>query len=236
MEQSVMTDNLAIWNKVRNVPPEHLKNFTRGGGFKGTAIKPMWAIKTMTEIFGPVGDGWGMDKPDFQVVAGHNNEVMVYCTVRVWTASYPGEKEIHDFYGVGGDKVVGYIKANTAKGYPERWENDDEAFKKAYTDAIGNALKFLGVAADIHMGLWDGSKYSKEADDKPAASKADSRPEYDRISKGLKEIAQTGTIEDLKLFWKSNIPAIEKLPDDWIELLNEEAGETKDAIKAKAAT
>ena len=36
---------------------------------------------------------------------------------------------------------------------------DDEAFKKAFTDAIGNAMKHLGMSADVHMGLFDDSKY-----------------------------------------------------------------------------
>ena len=69
-----MTDNqnLALWNKVSRVPKEHLKGFTRGGGFKGTAIKPMWSIHTMTEQFGPCGEGWGIGKPDFTVVPSEN--------------------------------------------------------------------------------------------------------------------------------------------------------------------
>src|SRR5690606_23505473 len=36
---------------------------------------------------------------------------------------------------------------------------DDEAFKKAFTDATLNGFKALGVAADIHMGLFDDDKY-----------------------------------------------------------------------------
>ena len=35
----------------------------------------------------------------------------------------------------------------------------DEAFKMAYTDAVGNALKYLGVSADVHMGRFDDNKY-----------------------------------------------------------------------------
>ena len=33
-----MTDNLAIWNTLGRTSPEHTKGFTRGGGFKGTAV------------------------------------------------------------------------------------------------------------------------------------------------------------------------------------------------------
>jgi hypothetical protein len=65
-------------------------------------------------------------------------------------------------YGVGGDKVVTHIKPNQQYNRPERWENDDEAFKKAFTDAVNNAFKFVGVAADIHMGQFDDSKYVNE--------------------------------------------------------------------------
>ena len=50
--------------------------FTRAGGFKGTAIKPMWANKQMTEFFGPCGIGWGMTEPHFEVQAT-GDEIMV---------------------------------------------------------------------------------------------------------------------------------------------------------------
>jgi hypothetical protein len=45
-----------------------------------------------------------------------------------------------------------------------RWRSfcDDEAFKKSFTDAITNALKLIGVGADVHMGLFEDSKYVAE--------------------------------------------------------------------------
>ncbi|HMT13106.1 MAG TPA: hypothetical protein PKE19_00010 [Aestuariivirga sp.] len=144
-----MTDNLNLWNCVCRVPKENLKGFTRAGGFGGTAIKPMWSIKTMTEQFGPCGEGWGIDAPTFQIMPGTDGETMVFCTVTVWH----GSKECKT-PGVGGDRVVGKNRNGMF--------SDDESFKKAYTDAVTNALKFLGVGADIHMGLWDGSKYVDE--------------------------------------------------------------------------
>lgn len=46
-------DNLAIYNKVRQVPDEAKKRIT-GGRLNGmTDINPMWRIKAMTELFGP---------------------------------------------------------------------------------------------------------------------------------------------------------------------------------------
>src|SRR5690606_10433830 len=125
--------------------PSQTKQFKRSGGFSGTAIKPMWAYKRMTEEFGPCGIGWGVGEPSFQVVGGPEGEVLVFCTVSIWYGEH------HTVFGVGGDKVVGKNKYGLA--------SDDEAFKKAFTDAVTNALKLIGVGADVHMGLFDDNKY-----------------------------------------------------------------------------
>lgn len=151
-------DNLALWKALAKTDPKHTKGFKRAGGFSGTAIKPIWIIQRLTEQFGPVGMGWGMGHPRFEIVPGHNSEVLVYCTVECWH-THPDNV----FVGVGGDKAVTHIKANAQYNRPERWENDDEAFKKAFTDAVGNAFKFVGVGADVHMGLFDDSKYVQRA-------------------------------------------------------------------------
>jgi hypothetical protein len=150
-------ENLRIWKALGKTDPAHTKQFSRAGGFKGTAIKPIWITQRLTEQFGPCGVGWGIGEPQFQVVTGDNREVLVYCTVCCWHGT-PDNK----LYGVGGDKVVTHIKANPQFNRAERWENDDEAFKKAFTDAVNNAFKFVGVGADVHMGLFDDSKYVRE--------------------------------------------------------------------------
>lgn len=149
--------NTDLWDKLGKTDPSHTKKFKRSGGFEGTAIKPIWSYKRMTEEFGPCGTGWGISEPSFQVVPGHNGEVLVYCTASIWYVQADGRSET--VFGVGGDKVVSYIKANAQYNRPERWENDDEAFKKAFTDAVTNALKMIGVGADVHMGLYDDNKY-----------------------------------------------------------------------------
>lgn len=134
-----------LWDTLSKTDPKHTKGFSRAGGFKGTAIKPMWVWQRLTELFGPCGTGWGFGQPTFQVVQS-DKETLVYCTVSAWH----GDKN-NTLWGVGGDKVV---TARQSGAFC-----DDEAFKKAFTDALMNAFKFLGVAADVHMGLFDDNKY-----------------------------------------------------------------------------
>jgi hypothetical protein len=138
--------NLSVWNALSKSDPAHTKGFKRGGGFTGTALKPIWTVLRLTEQFGPCGIGWGIGEPKFDLVHSQDGEVLVYCTVSAWHHS-----PANMLWGVGGDKAVTKNKNGPV--------HDDEAFKKAFTDAVGNAFKFIGVAADIHMGLFDDSKY-----------------------------------------------------------------------------
>ena len=205
-----MTDNknLELWEKVSRVPPDQLKGFKRSGGFSGTAIKPMWSFHRMTEEYGPCGIGWGVGKPDFTTIQAAE-ELLVFCTVSVWH-----KQPSNLVYGVGGDKV----RAQFSNGP----RNDDEAFKKAYTDAITNALKLIGVGADIHMGLWDGNKYvddKPEADgptDLPAIHKPSrnttSREEYDRLVKALNDCA---TVTACQKWRADNVTALDGLHQEW---------------------
>lgn len=157
-----MSDNLRVWSALEKTDPKHTKAFKRAGGFTGTAIKPIWSIRRLTDLFGPCGVGWGMTEPVFQTVPGSNGEVLVYCTVGLWFVD--SGQPSQTVYGVGGDKVVTHIKANEQYKRPERWESDDEAFKKAFTDALMNAAKQIGVGADVHMGMFDDNKYVRQVE------------------------------------------------------------------------
>lgn len=156
-----MTSKTDLWDRLGKTDPSHTKQFKRSGGFSGTAIKPMWSYRRMTEEYGPCGEGWGVNEPSFQVVSGPEGEVLVYCTVSIWH----GARD-RTVFGVGGDKVVGKNKYGLS--------SDDEAFKKAFTDAVTNALKLIGVGADVHMGMFDDSKYVNER--KQDEARKDSTP------------------------------------------------------------
>lgn len=141
--------NLRIWDALGKTDPKQTKGFKRSGGFSGTAVKPMWSNLRMTEMFGPCGIGWGMEKPTFETHEA-GEEFLVFCTVGLWYLEADGSKSA-PVYGVGGDRYL--LKQSSGP------RASDEAFKMAYTDALGNAMKFIGVAADVHMGLFDDSKY-----------------------------------------------------------------------------
>ncbi len=207
--------NLEIWDKLGKTAPEHTKKFSRAGGFKGTAIKPIYTERKMTEVFGPAGQGWGMGEPSFQVVNGNDGQVAVYCTVALWH----GARE-NIVYGVGGDMVV--VKQSSGL------RTDDEAFKKAFTDAVGNAMKHLGMSADVHMGLFDDSKYvqeraAEEAENREtpgnfatAEPKAKNREVFSAVMANLMAAGKKGRAA-LRDFWTSEdfIAAWEQMPTDW---------------------
>lgn len=180
--------NTEIWDALARTDPTATKPFSRAGGFKGTAVKPMWIIKRLTEQFGAAGVGWGVNRPEFQVVPCEG-ETLVYCTVSAWH----GARE-NLLWGVGGDKV----QAKRSSGP----FCDDEAFKKAFTDAINNAFKSIGVAADIHMGRFDDDKYVEQISAEFEAERVASQPLPAEVSAMLDAIRACATEADL-LVWKS---------------------------------
>jgi hypothetical protein len=198
--------NKKLWMQLKEVPKDARTSFDRGG-FKGTAINPTWQMQRMTEIFGPVGMGWGVDHVEHKLVPA-GDELLVFCTVRAWYC--PGGEERCILHGFGGDKVTA-VRGRGDKAYTH---NDDEAFKKAYTDALGNCFKSLGLGAAIHMGEYDG-KYRQPTDDekppkdaKKAAPAQEERPvtsadEVSKILRGLDTIKMEGTPIDLKEYWMS---------------------------------
>lgn len=171
-------ENTKYWTAFKTVPKDHVKPFQQSGGFKGTAIKPMWQFLRMTEEFGPCGTGWGIHEPKFDVQAA-GNEILVFCTATVW---YGPERAV--LVGVGGDKILAQQKSGPRM--------DDNAYKKAFTDAITNALKMLGMAADVHMGLYDGNKY---VPDEPEERR---EPEPHQQEPAGSPPAQSETFLDLK--------------------------------------
>jgi hypothetical protein len=211
------TDNLRVWDALSKTDPKHTKPFNRSGGFKGTAIKPIWIIRQLTDQFGPCGVGWGINEPVFQVVPA-DGEILVYCTVSAWH----GDKA-NTLYGVGGDKV----QAKRSSGTPFC---DDEAFKKAFTDAVNNAFKFVGVGADIHMGMFEDDKYVTATKAEFAEREREETPVPASVTTmldGLRDAARDGDIA-MAAYWKQHWPGV---PREWRAHVQAE----KETIKAGMA-
>lgn len=219
----------ALWDKLGKTDPSHTKPFKRSGGFSGTAIKPMWAYKRMTEEFGACGEGWGITEPSFQVVPGPDGEVLVFCTVSVWH----GTRE-NAVFGVGGDKVVGKNRYGLA--------TDDEAFKKAFTDGITNALKLIGVGADVHMGMFDDNKYVNTMRDEFAEQKAPPGNKPAKASDSDRTIAdvlisasnEAKTLDDFKEWKTGQNPRIAELGDFERKRVSRHLKEVYDRLLADA--
>lgn len=156
-------DNLTIYNAHRSVPKEALKEI-KGGRLKGMSdINPMWRIKSLTESFGMCGVGWFTEIVEQRLEQVDNEEVVALVTINLYVKS-DGEWS-QPIVGLGGSKLV-------MKEYSGMY-NNDEAFKMAYTDALGIACKALGIGADV---WWDAdrTKYDVQANDevkKPTTTK-----------------------------------------------------------------
>lgn len=142
-------EKMDIYNRVRAVPDEAKKQIS-GGRLKGmTDINPMWRIKTLTELFGPCGIGWWTENERYTSENGTNGERAICCELDLFYMD--DGKQSKPLHGVGGALIV----AKERNG--DRL--DDEAWKKARTDAISVACKSLGIGADVYWQA-DRTKYS----------------------------------------------------------------------------
>ena len=170
--QDQQNENLALYNKVRSVPEHALKKI-EAGRLKGkTDINPMFRIYCLTREFGQAGFGWYTTVEREWTEVSESGETAVFIDINLYVKR-DGEwsKPIR---GTGGNKVVSLEK---------KWENgeqvitqylDDEAYKKAYTDAISVAAKALGIGADVY---WEADK-----------TKYDVRQQNDVVSEAVQAV------------------------------------------------
>lgn len=169
-----MTDkNMLIWSQVEKTDPSATKDATVSGQ-KITSIKGHYMVKRATEIFGPVGIGWGWSvieerfdkggeiRKDTGEVIG--NEVGHTVRIRLWFMQ-DGQRGEVEQYGC------------TPFAYKSKWgvTTDTEAPKKSLTDAIKKALSMLGFGADIFMGMFDDQDYVAEREAEESIAKAEDK-------------------------------------------------------------
>ena len=144
-----MEKNKRYWDMLKSPPATALKTIS-AGRLKGKSdINPQWRYEAMTEVFGPCGLGWKYAIEKIWTEPASDGQVFVFAQVSVQIKT--DEDWSDPIQGTGGSML---IQKETAGLH-----SNDEGCKMAITDAIGTALKMLGVAADVYAGKWDGSKY-----------------------------------------------------------------------------
>ena len=215
--------NLSIYERVRCVPKEAKKEI-EAGRLKGKHdINPMWRIKALTEVFGPAGFGWYTEIIRTWTEASESGEMAVFVDINLFVKK-DGEWS-RPIFGNGGNKLI----ANEKK-----YENgqqvyipylDDDAYKKAYTDAISVAAKALGVGADVYFEK-DKGKYASEA--KPAAESVAHAPVKPILSSKGRDwkaaVAFTASQSDSAEVISEKIRSKYDITDDDLELLLKQSG------------
>lgn len=146
-----MNENMKIYEKVRAVPKEALKEI-KGGRLKGMSdINPMWRLKMLTEMFGICGVGWKIEIVDKRLEHGSHDQIVCFVDINLYI-KVDGEWSAA-IQGMGGSSFI----TKESNGL----FTSDECFKMAYTDAISVACKSLGFAADVYYAN-DRTKYSNQ--------------------------------------------------------------------------
>ena len=152
-------ENMELYNKFRACPAEAQKPITAGRLKGKTDINPMWRLKMLTEAFGPCGIGW-----TYRIVRTWIEDGAVKVFGDTTNAEKTANVEIalkFKYNGEWSEEIPGIGGAMFCELESRGFNTEDEAYKKALTDAISVACKALGIAADIYYAKDPDSKYDK---------------------------------------------------------------------------
>ena len=102
-------------------------------------------------MFGPVGRDWNY------AVHYHYTNDLVFAEVSVATSKTENDNTFWNYFGP---------VCSVQKLFRKTGALDDEAPKKAMTDALTKAFSHLGLCSDIFMGKFDDSKYVQKLEEK----------------------------------------------------------------------
>lgn len=143
--------NMELWNAVYMSDPEHVKH-VEYGAFKFSTANAMYNVRRMTERFGPCGADWGFEVVDSRIEefaapdgATDIREKCWFVTVKLWYR-LDGER-MQGFTHSGSAMLLAWVKEKN--GRDAYWSGDDEALKKATTNALSKCLSMLGFSADL---------------------------------------------------------------------------------------
>lgn len=134
------TTNTSLWENVFETDPAHTKFVKVGRGF--TTIDAFYQVQRATEVFGPIGIGWGWTATE------SIDDGLIIVKIGLWY--------VHPETAVKSEPIVhfGCRALRSSKG-----RINEEAAKQATTDAMTKALSYIGFSGDVFMGKFDDNKY-----------------------------------------------------------------------------
>lgn len=203
------TTNMRIWEQVQTTDTRYTKN-AEVGGQKITSLNGTAMVMKATEVFGPVGIGWGWKVVEERFDDGHEvfagegdkriclgREIGHTVKIQLWFMQ-DGQRGEVEQYGC------------TRYQYKTKYgmTTDGEAPKKSLTDAIKKALSMLGFSADVFLGMFDDVNYVQQlqaeqaieqAEDKAVAEEQQKKERLEWLKMAVETMAGAVTMHELKM-------------------------------------
>lgn len=209
MQANSKTDsNMRIYDQVRSVPADALSTI-EGGPLKGKSnINPQIRWELLTKLFGPVGQNVRIEQVSRWTESTPQGEVAVFCEVNLFYREDSSKEWSSPVFGQGGSMLM-RRSTEWVNGQPVSTVHiDDEAYKKAYTDAVSVACKALGFAADVYYRQ-DETKYGTFRSEAPVPQAAAPKDPQDTAewpwTQGFKEITPGAPN------WKASVTQVSKM-------------------------
>ena len=194
--------HMDIWDFAEQTDPK----YTKPDNYSGfTTINGTYLIKKATELFGPMGLGWGFD-----IIEERYDEGVPFNIKDVGLITSKSHTiKLELWYKVGDEvgKVVNFGHTKYVYKTKNGYMLDEEAPKKSLTDAIKKCLSMLGFSGDIFMGQFEDREYMEEitrksqlehADDKDAERLRQIKEHKDWMDEELKCYALIDDAESLE--------------------------------------
>lgn len=143
-------EKMGIWVQVCETDPKHTKHVSQRGGF--TAIDAQYQVQKATAVFGPVGSGWGYECEHSVITV--DGVSLAVSDVTLWYRIGDSDKGVY-----GPMRACNTLVSNKGR-------IDEDAWKKATTDAITKLLSHLGFNADVFLGRFDDNRYVQRMEKK----------------------------------------------------------------------
>lgn len=201
--------NMQIWSKVDKTDTRFTKK-AKVNGQDITSLSGTAMVMKATELFGPVGIGWGWRIVEERFDEGHEifigegdkracigREIGHTVKIALWFMQEDKRGEIEQY---------GCTRYQYKTSYG--MTTDGEAPKKSLTDAIKKALSMLGFSADVFLGLFDDQTYVEQlkeeqaieqAVDKDAEILKQKQERLDWLNSAVETMGKAVTVHELKM-------------------------------------